>query len=342
MCTCNLLDNPVLPAISSDDKFYLLGSLPTCHGLHKNVNHVNCVLDYMNHLSITIRKLFSCANLTDCLFFIIQFIVNIESIQMTILFLIIENIQNMVLKQYPVAFSHRNKLLPNPSLPLHISYLQSFEPDIHYGGGRSFHVVPSKLLESRLIKHNKCSVLNTSASYRFVNYLLNINLADYHVENNHSVLCRFTLSEASIWLTNQDIITTAKRHGINLATNTRRSDIMEVLTDHTCESCLYHACMFEEIQKPSQKPVKLESFIQCEKHIGMKNEKQSEPPKFPPDPISKKMAEKIINGFCLDSDPTILQEAGCAVCGRLSQMSDLLYHHLRNTEIFSKLLLFQV
>jgi len=35
------------------------------------------------------------------------------------------------------------------------------------------------------------------------------------------------------------------------------------------------------------------------------------------------MAEKIINGFCSDSDPTILQEAGCAVCGRLSQISDL-------------------
>jgi len=225
-----------------------MGSLPTCHDLHKNINHVKSVLNYMNHLFITIRKLFSSANLTDCLFFIIQFIVNVESIQMTILFLIIDNIQKMVLKQYSVAFNHQNKLLLNPSLPLHISYLQSFEANIYYGGGRSLHVVSTKLVESRLIKHNKCSVFNTSASYRFVNYLLNINLADYHVENNHSVLCRFTLSEASIWLTNQEIITTAKRHGINLAIKTRRSDIMEVLTDHTCESCLYHVCIFEEIK----------------------------------------------------------------------------------------------
>ena len=46
--------------------------------------------------------------------------------------------------------------------------------------------------------------------------------------------------------------------------------------------------------------------------------------KFPPDPPSNSLIELIIKGFCND---TILQnfiEAGCAVCGRLSLIANMM------------------
>ena len=50
----------------------------------------------------------------------------------------------------------------------------------------------------------------------------------------------------------------------------------------------------------------------------------SPPPScFPPHPLSNKLAEQIINGFCADSEPIVFQEAGCAVCGHLYRISDL-------------------
>ena len=45
--------------------------------------------------------------------------------------------------------------------------------------------------------------------------------------------------------------------------------------------------------------------------------------KFPPSPPSKRLMHKIISGFCSDTHPSKFEEAGCAVCGQLVVMTNL-------------------
>ena len=44
---------------------------------------------------------------------------------------------------------------------------------------------------------------------------------------------------------------------------------------------------------------------------------------FPPPPVNNKLSQKIISAFCADSSLSVLEEAGCAVCGLLVPGSQL-------------------
>ena len=105
------------------------------------------------------------------------------------------------------------------------------------------------LLKSQLIYYDKCGPLNPLARYYFVKYVLNIKLAQSYVNNNCYVLCKFTLLEVSNWLTISDTLIVAKKHNINLPSSINRMQLAEALAEHVCDSCFYHACIFEEIEK---------------------------------------------------------------------------------------------
>jgi hypothetical protein len=44
---------------------------------------------------------------------------------------------------------------------------------------------------------------------------------------------------------------------------------------------------------------------------------------FPPAPLNNDLSLKIISDFCASSLPSAIEEAGCAVCGRLVPVSQL-------------------
>ena len=182
-----------------------------------------------------------------------------------------------------------------------------FKSDIYYGGGNINRLVSPVLLKSQLVHHDKYGHLNPLVQYRFVKYLLHINLANRNMSNTSChLLCRFFLSEVFNWLNVRDIRMVAQKHGIKLPRAANRNQISKALVNHICDSCFYHTCIFEETMN--------KVYI----------EKIERPSHFPPPPLSNKLAEKIINGFCAESDPLILQEAGCSVCGCLCRISDLL------------------
>lgn len=94
-------------------------------------------------------------------------------------------------------------------------------------------------------------------------------------------------------------------------------------------------CVFEEL-KPNlvQPPISDEykprkyakSIMTDESPIDPSTELMDcteDPIHFPLAPPSKDLMEKIINGFCSDSKPAILQESGCAVCGLLNPTHEL-------------------
>ncbi|KAJ7840438.1 hypothetical protein B0H13DRAFT_1649694, partial [Mycena leptocephala] len=44
---------------------------------------------------------------------------------------------------------------------------------------------------------------------------------------------------------------------------------------------------------------------------------------FPPLPPTQKLRHEIITGMCSDVDPDNIEEAGCAVCGQLTNTREL-------------------
>jgi len=47
------------------------------------------------------------------------------------------------------------------------------------------------------------------------------------------------------------------------------------------------------------------------------------PSKFPPLPPMPALLESIVEGFCADTSPSLIEEAGCAVCGQLHPLLSL-------------------
>jgi len=45
--------------------------------------------------------------------------------------------------------------------------------------------------------------------------------------------------------------------------------------------------------------------------------------KFPPDPPSTDLCQKIVSDFCADTSPDVFEEAGCAVCGKLTPICEM-------------------
>ena len=71
------------------------------------------------------------------------------------------------------------------------------------------------------------------------------------------------------------------------------------------------------------------------KNCKIKNEKENKPkenhpakpvqgpPAFPPPPLTKELGETIIRQWCKETEPSVLEESGCAVCGELVPISRL-------------------
>ena len=58
--------------------------------------------------------------------------------------------------------------------------------------------------------------------------------------------------------------------------------------------------------------------------------------KFPPDPPLNALMQSIIQGFCNDTTPQNFEERGCAVCGRLSPINNMVL--LTDLDFDSKLI----
>jgi hypothetical protein len=182
------------------------------------------------------------------------------------------------------------------------------------GGGRPAQfVLNAALLENHVVPHEKCGPIDINAQYRFVKYAVNTQMAEMDIgDSENYIVCRFMLSEASRWMKNPECINIAKIHGINLPKKAPRERIDSVFQEHMCNTCTRHVCIFEKVRKDIEP-----------QNYNSKRSISNETP-FPPPPPSKELIRKIINGFCADSDPSELEEAGCAVCGQLCRLKNLL------------------
>ena len=133
-------------------------------------------------------------------------------------------------------------------------------------------------------------------------------------------------------------------HGMIAGSHTTLKMMKSLFNGHTCEKCSSHLTIFavepsqrehkktqrkqaESIMTLEQKTKKREQArvrkAELRKQRKISDSEQDLDPIFPPVPLDKFSSLEIINGACEKMDPKSFEEAGCAVCGQLTLVSEL-------------------
>ncbi|KAF6753995.1 hypothetical protein DFP72DRAFT_813347, partial [Ephemerocybe angulata] len=122
------------------------------------------------------------------------------------------------------------------------------------------------------------------------------------------------------------VILFASLHGVTIHPRTTKADGLAILASHACTSCpVYHA-VFGPVQ-PSKSRARKDA-----KESGLSTaipDVQTDPPppasshRYPPEPISDADKLMLVREFCDDLKPVCFEEAGCAVCGLLTKVTEL-------------------
>ena len=121
-----------------------------------------------------------------------------------------------------------------------------------------------------------------------------------------------------------------KKHSLSvIKRNIAKTVYIEILTDHTCQSCPDYVCYFKwsvsastERSRSRRTTVHRESESKTTSQSRLKRWRRNN--RFPPPPPSPTLIQDIISDFVQNSTVDQLREEGCAVCGCLTSTANLL------------------
>ena len=155
------------------------------------------------------------------------------------------------------------------------------------------------------------------------------------------LVCNIPLALVANILTSSQANEVAKKHNLHGLSRKSLVEKRSAIESHVCTvSCNRCVTMFKPVKK-NQKSIRRQHSTKVKEikphpKVGRKSwgkasrvarnnryyVKENVP--FPPSPPSKHLMHKIISGFCNDSHPKQFEEAGCAVCGQLVVMTELI------------------
>ena len=128
------------------------------------------------------------------------------------------------------------------------------------------------------------------------------------------------LDQLSVYLNKKELRDISILHKISIPARADKTKILTYFCDHYCTQCHLYVSVLTE--RMAIKKVQSKKETKERKKEIIKNS-YDEPSKFPPDPPSNALLESIIRGFCNDTAPKKIIEGGCAVCGTLSPVDDM-------------------
>jgi|ERR1700722_1445872 len=171
----------------------------------------------------------------------------------------------------------------------------------------------------------KCGNINNNVDpisvFVFVDHINNVGLLSYPVDKNsfHANILLFDLiSHVPI----QSVNKITHIHHISIGSHIPKRDMPDHFKYHNCVNCTLYKSVFS---------LKLTSVIRKqklnEKKVRNKKNNNKVPiaadqplPCFPPLPLSLELLLAVITGFCANTSPQRIEEAGCTVCGKLTPM----------------------
>ena len=158
-----------------------------------------------------------------------------------------------------------------------------------------------------------------------------------------NVLCSVPLDVLVPKLTLKSAKEVANLHHMYMPSKILLRNAQILLENHKCETCPdiltvfkpYHVVSNAEYQQTwyqknkekcaeydKQRTSKSE-YQESHKKSSQKYHQSKKDVKFPPAPPPTELCQKIVSDFCTDTSPHVFEEAGCAVCGKLTPICDM-------------------
>ena len=228
--------------------------------------------------------------------------------------------------QYPTYFKYPGRYITPSTSPLFSSddkfqlEYPHYERLLSYGGGRQ-HVFSALEIEPYIISgHN----FDRECTFKFVDHVDSLGKVHYPIAQNF-IHTTIPLSSIIPYISVRDALKISRLHHLQIGSHVQKSEICHIFESHDCISCNLFVTVFS-INSKTVKHKKREAENKLDDARASHNTTDSILSKstiFPPTPLNNDLSLKIISDFCAGSSPSAIEEAGCAVCGRLVPVSQL-------------------
>ncbi|KAF8231098.1 hypothetical protein L208DRAFT_1278787 [Tricholoma matsutake] len=157
-----------------------------------------------------------------------------------------------------------------------------------------------------------------NANLYFVDHIDSTGLCQYPTSEGFAHV-HIPLQQLIPMLTNKNIHKISKIHKMQVGSHISKASMCQNFDFHNCVSCNLYVSVFQKTKTQTQKP---EAEIRPETLV-YEGEVSQQKTIFPPEPLNEKVIHQVLDDFGKDSQPKMLQEAGCAVCGKLTPIIQL-------------------
>jgi hypothetical protein len=266
---------------------------------------------------------------------------------------VINNINNSwfsISMWYDIEFQMSNKACNDIKSHLHsctcLTDRLAVFPEL-YGGGKfelEYKALHPYVLDNQL-------TLQDEIPCKFIAHSSYNDAMEAMKKNSALIVCRMPIGAIAHYLTISQAKTIAKVHGLFVARGAQLTTIVAGLVSHQCSlHCYDNVYIFkpnaslkeykqswkagisnakrkehQKKEKPARNQQRKTTSFKTKRVLENKKAyKIKKYGKFPPTMPTKNTLHRIICGFCKDTHPSQFQESGCAVCGKLSPLCDLL------------------
>ena len=157
------------------------------------------------------------------------------------------------------------------------------------------------------------------ADFHFVNHVDGVDLCRYPISGGF-IYVHLPLQRLVPMLTNKNICKVAKIHKLQVSSQSSKADMCQNFDSYNCINCNLYVSVFQKTKTYVLEP---EAELRPITNLFYNGEVSQQEAMFPPEPLNDKVIHQVINDFCKDSQPKMLQEAVCAICGKLIPINQL-------------------
>jgi len=170
--------------------------------------------------------------------------------------------------------------------------------------------------------------------YQFINHNLKSKLDSDLSLSENLIKCNIPLPTLVNRLKVNNLKLVAAVHGIYIRTRTTHQQMVQMINDHTCDSCGDCVTLLQPTQSSEQRRRALNvkavrrykqkkiNLNQCSpvplSHKEIQHKPEISNDVFPPAPLDQGLQHSIIKAWCKDMSLKHFKEVGCAVCGELT------------------------
>ena len=192
-----------------------------------------------------------------------------------------------------------------------------------YGGGRQHEFLASEV-KPYITASADCAFDNDhDCTFKFVDHVDSLGQMHYQTAQNF-VHTTIPLSSIIPYVSVRVALKIARLHHLQIGSHVPKSEICRIFEGHDCiSSCNQYVTVFTITDSNAMKRKKREGEDNATSHNPSLSGNSNTTTTFPPAPLNDDLSLKIISDFCASSSPSAIEEAGCAVCGRLVLASQL-------------------